>query len=75
MKEWNKNNIMAGVGLPGKIDDIPELKEELIDVFLTKNHIDISRYSLLPAEHILNLVNIQPDDVIKEVFEISIKWQ
>jgi hypothetical protein len=74
MKEWNKD-IMAGVGLPGKIDDIPELKEALIDVFLTKNHKDISRYSLLPAEHILNLVNIQPDDVIKEVFEINIKWQ
>jgi hypothetical protein len=74
-KEWNKDNIMAGVGLPKKIDDISELKEELINIFLTKNHKSISHYSLLLAEHILNLTNIQSDDEIKEAFEINIKWQ
>ena len=74
-KNWNKENIMAGVGLPRKIDDISELKEELIDIFLTKNHKDISRYSLLLAEHILNLANLQPNNVINEVFEINIKLQ
>jgi hypothetical protein len=74
-KKWNKENIMAGVGLPRKIDDIPELKEKLIDVFLTKNHKDISRYSILLAKHILNLVNMQPDNAIKESLEINIKWQ
>jgi hypothetical protein len=74
-KLWTKENVMAGVGLPGKIDDIHELKEELIDVFLTKDHKDISRYGILLAEHILNLTNIQPDDEIKETIEINIKWQ
>jgi hypothetical protein len=74
-KEWNKDNIMADVSLPGKIDDITNLKDELIDVFFTKSHKDISRYSLLLAEHVLNLANIQPNDIIKESFEINIKWQ
>jgi hypothetical protein len=74
-KNWNKENIMAGIGLPRKIDDISELKEELIDIFLTKNHKEISRYGLLLAEHILNLVNLQPNNAINEVFEINIKWQ
>jgi hypothetical protein len=74
-KLWTKENVMAGVGLPVKIDDIPELKEELIDAFLTKNHKAISRYSVLLAEHILNLANIQPNDEIKETIAINIKWQ
>jgi hypothetical protein len=74
-KNWNKQNIMAGVGLPRKIDDISELKEELIDIFLTKNHKDISHYGLLLAEHILNLVNLQSNNTINEVFKINIKWQ
>jgi hypothetical protein len=60
-KEWNKDNMMADVGLPRGIDDIPELKETLIDIFLTKGHKDISYYSVLLAGHTSNLVNIQPD--------------
>jgi hypothetical protein len=74
-KNWTKETIMADVGIIKKIDDIPRLKEDLIDVFLTKNHKDISRYSLLLAKHILQLANMQPTDAINEVFEINIKWQ
>jgi hypothetical protein len=74
-KLWTKENVMAGVRLPGKIDDIPELKEELVDVFLTKTHKNISRYSILLAEHILSLANIQANDEIKEAIDINIKWQ
>jgi hypothetical protein len=74
-KLWTKENVMSGVGLPGKIDDIPELKEELIDVFLTKSHKAVSRYSVLLAEHIFNLANMQPKDAIRETIEINIKWQ
>jgi hypothetical protein len=74
-KLWTKENVMAGVGLPGKIDDIPELKEELIDVFLTKSNKAISQYSVLLAEHIFNLANMQPGDEFRETVEINIKWQ
>ena len=68
---------MSNVGIIKKIDDIPELKDELIAVFDSKSHShkDISRYSLLLAEHILNLTNIQPCDAINECFDISRKWQ
>lgn len=71
----DKNNPLDGVNIIKKIDDIPELKDELIAVFLTKSHKDISRYSLLLAQHILELTHIQPDDAINECFDINRKWQ
>jgi regulator of RNase E activity RraA len=74
-KLWTKENVVAGVVLPGKIDDIPELKEELIDVFLTKSHKAVSRYSVVLAEHIFNLANMQPNDALRETIAINIKWQ
>jgi hypothetical protein len=72
-----KDSYMGDVGLPGKIDDIPELKEKLIEVFDTKchDHKSISRYGLLLVQHILELTNTQPDDAIKEVFDVNEKWQ
>lgn len=70
-----KSSIMDDVKIIKKIDDIPELKEELIAVFENKNHKDISRYSLLLAQHILDLTQIQPCDAINECFEINRKWQ
>ena len=72
-----KDSYMGDVGIIRKIDDIPELKDELIVAFDSKshNHKDISRYSLLLAEHILNLTNITPCDAINECFEINRKWQ
>jgi predicted ATP-dependent serine protease len=40
-----KDSYMGDVGLPGKIDDISELKEKLIEAFHAKAHKAISRYS------------------------------
>lgn len=71
----DKENPLDGVRIIKKIDDIPELKAELIAVFLTKSHKDISRYSLLLAQHILELSQVQPSDAINECFEINRKWQ
>ena len=70
-----KDSFMGDVKIIKKIDDIPELKDELIAVFDSKSHKDISRYSLLLAQHILNLTGIQPCDAINECFDINRKWQ
>lgn len=66
---------MSNVGIIKKIDDIPELKDELIAVFETKSKNDISRYGLLLIQHVLSLTNMQPSDVINECIDISRKWQ
>lgn len=66
---------MGDVKIIKKIDDIPELKEELIAVFDQKSHKAVSRYSLLLAQHVLDLTGVQPCDAIKECFEINRKWQ
>jgi hypothetical protein len=72
-----KDSYMGDVGIIKKIDDIPELKDELIAAFdsKSKSHQDISRYSLLLAQHILDLTNIPPCGAINECFEINRKWQ
>jgi hypothetical protein len=70
-----KDSYMGDVKIIRKIDDIPELKEQLIILFESKSHKEISCYSLLLAEHILYLTNIHPDDAIKECFDVNKKWQ
>ena len=72
-----KDSFLGDVGIIRKIDDIPGLKEELISVFDSKSHSrkHISKYSILLAEHILNLTNTPKNDVIEEAFEIYRKWQ
>lgn len=72
-----KDSYMGDVGIIKKIDDIPELKDELIAAFDSKSysHKDISRYSLLLAQHVLDITNIQPGDAINECFDINRKWQ
>jgi hypothetical protein len=72
-----KDSYMGDVGIIKKIDDIPELKEKLIEAFDTKchSHKDISRYGLLLGKHILELTNTQMDDAIEEVFGVNKKWQ
>ena len=72
-----KDSYMGDVGIIRKIDDIPELKDELIAAFDSKSHshTDISRYSLLLAQHVLDITNTQPCDAINECFDISRKWQ
>jgi hypothetical protein len=72
-----KDSYMGDVGIIKKIDDIPELKEKLIEAFDAKanDHKAISRYSLLLAEHVLTLTGVQRDSAIEECFAVSEKWQ
>ncbi len=72
-----KDSYMGDVKIIKKIDDIPELKDELIAVFDSKSHSHkaISCYSLLLAQHVLDLTNIQPDAAMNECFDINRKWQ
>ena len=72
-----KDSYMGDVGIIRKLDDIPELKEKLIEAFDTKakDHKAISRYSLLLAAHILDLTGVQRDHAIEECFAVNEKWQ
>ena len=75
MNGGKKDSYMGDVGIIRKIDDIPELKDKLIEAFDTKDHKQISQYSLLLAEHILNVTGIPKDTAIDECFVINKKWQ
>lgn len=68
------HSYMQKVGLIRKIDDIPELKDKLIDIAETKSHKDMSRYGLLLAEHILEFSGVERDAAIDEGFAINEKW-
>jgi hypothetical protein len=74
-KHKDGHSYMKCVGIIRKIDDIPELKERLIDISETKSHKQMSKYSLLLAEHILEISNIENNSEIAECFEINLKWQ
>lgn len=71
----NKTNDLGGVTIIKKPDDIPELKEELISIYETKSHKDVSRYSLLLADHILTLSNLPVNKTIESCFTVSRAWQ
>ena len=70
-----KSNDLDGVAIIKKLDDIPALKEILIAVYETKSHQDVSRYSLLLAEHILTLTHMQTNETIDACFTVSRAWQ
>lgn len=77
MMKGKKDSYMGDVGIIKKLDDIPELKEKLIEAFdaKAKDHKAISRYSLLLAAHILDLTGTQRDEAIEECFTANEKWQ
>lgn len=75
MKGNRKDSYMGDVGIIKKIVDLPELKDALIEEFDLKDHQQISRYCLLLAQHVLDLTRIQPDEAIKECFDVNQKWQ
>ena len=75
MRNKKETSDMSNVGIIKKIDDIPELKDELIAVFENKSKKDISRYGLLLVQHVLSLTNIQPCDAINECIDVSKRWQ
>lgn len=70
-----KTNDLDGVAIIKRLDDIPELKEKLIPLYETKSHKDVSRYSLLLAEHILSLTNMPANETIDACFTVSRAWQ
>lgn len=74
-KHKDGRSYMNGVTLIRKIDDIPELKERLIDISESKSHKQMSKYSLLLAEHILEISMTEYNSDIAECFEINQKWQ
>jgi hypothetical protein len=65
----------ANSGLIRKIDDIPELKKKLITLSELKTHIEMSKYALLLAEHILKVSGIERSAVIEDCFTINRRWQ
>lgn len=75
MKNKKESSDMSNVGIIKKIDDIPELKDELIAVFESKLKNDMSRYGLLLIKHVLSLTNVQPCDAINKCIDVSRRWQ
>lgn len=70
----NKNEL-EGVTIIKKLDDIPELKEQLISIYETKSHQAVSRYGLLLAEHVLELTQMPRNETIDACFSVSRAWQ
>ena len=68
-------NELEGVTIIKKLDDVPALKEKLISVYETKSHKDVSRYSLLLAEHVLALSGMPRNETIGSCFSVSRAWQ
>ena len=70
-----RENELEGVTIIKKLDDVPELKEALISVYEAKSHKDVSRYSLLLAEHVLSLSGMPRNDTVDACFSVSGAWQ
>lgn len=72
-----KDSDLSDVGIIKKIDDLPELKAQLIEAFDAKceSHIAISNYSLLLADHILELTQTPIDPNIRQVYDVIHAWQ
>lgn len=62
-------------GLIRKIDDLPELKSQLILLSESKTPIEMSKYAVLLGEHILKVSGIERFDAIDECFAINVRWQ
>ena len=71
----NRENELEGVTIIKKLDDIPELKEKLITIYTTKTHQDVSRFSLLLAEHVLAMTKMPRNETIEACFSVSRAWQ
>ncbi len=72
-----KDSYMGDVGIIRRLDDLPELKERLIEAFDEKapDHRAISRYSLLLAAHVLDMTGTARDDAIEACFTVNLRWQ
>lgn len=70
-----KGGNLDDVNIIKKLDDIPELKKKLIEVFDTKTHRNVSRYGLLLADHILRLTNMPGDKALEACYRVNEKWR
>jgi hypothetical protein len=61
-------------GIFKKIDDIPDLRIELENIFNSKSHKEMVNYGLLLGHHILKMTTTEPCNEILESFEINKKW-
>lgn len=62
-------------GLIRKTDDIPALKNKLIALSELKTHLELSKYALLLAEHILSISGMERSAEMEACFAIVAKWQ
>ncbi len=65
----------VNAGLIRKIDDIPELKKELISISEEKTHLALSHYAVLLAEHILEISAAPRMAELDDCISINVKWQ
>lgn len=65
----------ANAGLIRKVDDIPELKQELITLGEIKTHKQMSKYAVLLAEHLLQFSGVERSCAIEECITINTNWQ
>ena len=61
-------------GIFKRIDDIPDLRIELENIFDSKNHKEMVKYCLLLGQHVLEMTKMEPCVEIMESFEINKKW-
>jgi hypothetical protein len=71
----NNNKKINYAGIFRKIDDVPDLRIELENIFNSKSHKEMAKYSLLLGKHILEITNTKPCKEIKEGFVLNKKWQ
>jgi hypothetical protein len=62
-------------GIFKKINDIPDLRIELENIFDNKSHKEMAKYSLLLGKHFLEMANTEPCEEIILGFELNQKWQ
>jgi hypothetical protein len=67
-------NIYEYQRLVGKIDDIPELKDEFITVYDVKSHKQVVQFCILLGEHLIELTGFSPINEITASFEAMIRW-
>jgi hypothetical protein len=58
----------------GKIDDVPELRDEFIAIFDGKSKEDAVRFGLLYGRHLLDITGLEPCKEISHAFEAMQKW-
>lgn len=67
-------NIYEYQRLVGKIDDIPELRNEFIVIYETKSHKGIVQFCIQLGQHILEVTGFNPNYEIQASFEAMQRW-